>query len=177
MFQILFKPLSKDEALRHEHVRSRPQSSVKQKTNMLFVFVLNDYKSGSMFSASMASSPQEKDVMPKQGNASQHFWFYFKSHFLMQLDTGCSSPAIFRGFVFISSWVWPPAAARCLSHEASNLLQMRVMRWTWQTCSKQHTVDGFLTNGSLDFAHDLIIWDRLPTFIVGDDLRLLADFL
>lgn len=39
------------------------------------------------------------------------------------------------------------------------------------------TTEELLTNGSLNFAHDLIIWDRLPTFIFGDDLRFLVDFL
>lgn len=38
-------------------------------------------------------------------------------------------------------------------------------------------MEELLTDGSLNFAHDLIIWDRLPTFIFGDDLRFLVDFL
>lgn len=184
MLQILFKPLSKDEALRHEHIRSRPQSSIEQKRNNM---LLNDYKSEVHLKCSLLPRPhhlhkrktscQSKELL----KCITALWFYFESHFFMQLDTGCSSPvtsakADFQGFVFTSSWIWPPAAAQCLSHEASNLLKVRVMRWTQQTFLI-HTMDELLTNGSLDFAHDLIIRNCLPTFIVGDDLRLLTDFL
>lgn len=34
-----------------------------------------------------------------------------------------------------------------------------------------------LTNGSLDFAHDLIVGDRSSSLIVSNDLRLLINFL
>lgn len=117
------------------------KSSIEQKQNNM---LLNDYKSEVHLKWSQLQRPhhlhkrktscQSKELL----KCITALWIYFESHFFMQLDTGCSSPvtsarAGFRGFVFISSWIWPPAAARCLSHEASNLLKVRVMRWTQQT--------------------------------------------